>query len=143
MFPKLHTGSTTESTIEFYGTYGTGRIPTIQKLQIEAGNKATAWSPSPRDTQSSLNANAEAIKLTQAEVKKHGDSLSSQSLDISKLRNDLTITNTEVSKKRQLKHYKLQIHKLLNKLVRLKLLLNRLILYLQILTSPHRLVRTC
>ncbi|MDT1883882.1 hypothetical protein FPK44_26100, partial [Acinetobacter baumannii] len=78
--------------IEFYGTYGTGRIPTIQKLQIEAGNKATAWSPSPRDTQSSLNANAEAIKVTQAEVKKHGDTLSSQSLDISKLRNDLTIT---------------------------------------------------
>lgn len=99
VFPKLHTGSTTESTIEFYGTYGTGRIPTIQKLQIEAGNKATAWSPSPRDTQSSLNANAEAIKVTQAEVKKHGDTLSSQSLDISKLRNDLTITNTEISKK--------------------------------------------
>ncbi|MDC4334752.1 DUF1983 domain-containing protein [Acinetobacter baumannii] len=99
VFPKLHTGSTTESTIEFYGTYGTGRIPTIQKLQIEAGNKATAWSPSPRDTQSSLNANAEAIKVTQAEVRKHGDTLSSQSLDISKLRNDLTITNTEVSKK--------------------------------------------
>lgn len=99
VFPKIHTGSTTESTIEFYGTYGTGRIPTIQKLQIEAGNKATAWSPSPRDTQSSLNANAEAIKVTQAEVKKHGDTLSSQSLDISKLRNDLTITNTEVSKK--------------------------------------------
>ncbi|HFX6257302.1 TPA: interleukin-like EMT inducer domain-containing protein [Acinetobacter baumannii] len=99
VFPKLHTGSTTESTIEFYGTYGTGRIPTIQKLQIEAGNKATSWSPSPRDTQSSLNANAEAIKVTQAEVKKHGDTLSSQSLDISKLRNDLTITNTEVSKK--------------------------------------------
>ncbi|MDC5151057.1 DUF1983 domain-containing protein [Acinetobacter baumannii] len=99
VFPKLHTGSTTESTIEFYGTYGTGRIPTIKKLQIEAGNKATAWSPSPRDTQSSLNANAEAIKVTQAEVKKHGDTLSSQSLDISKLRNDLTITNTEISKK--------------------------------------------
>ncbi len=99
VFPKLNTGSSTESTIEFYGTYGTGRIPTIQKLQIEAGNKATAWSPSPRDTQSSLNANAEAIKVTQAEVKKHGDTLSSQSLDISKLRNDLTITNTEVSKK--------------------------------------------
>ncbi|HAV3050807.1 interleukin-like EMT inducer domain-containing protein [Acinetobacter baumannii] len=99
VFPKLHTGSTTESTIEFYGTYGSGRIPTIQRLQIEAGNKATAWSPSPRDTQSSLNANAEAIKVTQAEVKKHGDTLSSQSIDISKLRNDLTITNTEVSKK--------------------------------------------
>lgn len=99
VFPKLHTGSTTESTIEFYGTYTTGRIPTIQKLQIEAGNKATAWSPSPRDIQSSLSANAENIKVTQAEVKKQGDSLSSQSLDISKLRNDLILTNTEVGKK--------------------------------------------
>ncbi|EHU3353454.1 hypothetical protein AXY18_RS19370, partial [Acinetobacter baumannii] len=48
--PKAHTASTTVSTIEFYGTYGTGRIPTIRKLQIEAGTKATAWSPSPRDT---------------------------------------------------------------------------------------------
>ncbi|MCT9396957.1 phage tail protein, partial [Acinetobacter baumannii] len=48
--PKSHTASTTVSTIEFYGTYGTGRIPTIRKLQIEAGTKATAWSPSPRDT---------------------------------------------------------------------------------------------
>ncbi len=99
VFPKLHTGSTTESTIEFYGTYTTGRIPTIQKLQIEAGNKATAWSPSPRDIQSSISANAENIKVTQAEVKKQGDSLSSQSLDISKLKNDLILTNTEVGKK--------------------------------------------
>ncbi|EPZ0890162.1 interleukin-like EMT inducer domain-containing protein [Acinetobacter baumannii] len=99
VFPKFNTGSSTESTIEFYGTYGSGRIPTIQKLQIEAGNKPTAWSPSPRDTQSSLNANAEAIKITQAEVKKHGETLSSQSLDISKLRNDLNLTNNEVNKK--------------------------------------------
>ncbi|ENZ9379638.1 interleukin-like EMT inducer domain-containing protein [Acinetobacter baumannii] len=99
VFPKLNTDSSTESTIEFYGTYGSGRIPTIQKLQIEAGNKPTAWSPSPRDTQSSLNANAEAIKITQAEVKKHGETLSSQSLDISKLRNDLNLTNNEVNKK--------------------------------------------
>lgn len=98
VFPKLHTGSTIESTIEFYGTYTTGRIPTIQKLQIEAGNKATAWSPSPRDIQSSLSANAENIKVAQAELKKQGDTLSTQSIDISKLRNDLTLTNTEVGK---------------------------------------------
>ena len=31
--PKVHTGSTTESTIEFYGTYGSGRIPTIQNYR--------------------------------------------------------------------------------------------------------------
>jgi len=66
--PKTHTGSTTQSTIEFYGTYGTGRIPTIRKLQIEAGNKATAWSPSPRDTQAALDANASAIQNTQTKV---------------------------------------------------------------------------
>lgn len=67
--PKSHTASTTVSTIEFYGTYGTGRIPTIRKLQIEAGTKATAWSPSPRDTQAALDANASAIQNTQTKVK--------------------------------------------------------------------------
>ncbi|HFF4374229.1 TPA: phage tail protein [Acinetobacter baumannii] len=66
--PKSHTASTTVSTIEFYGTYGTGRIPTIRKLQIEAGTKATAWSPSPRDTQAALDANASAIQNTQTKV---------------------------------------------------------------------------
>ncbi|MEI1732188.1 phage tail protein [Acinetobacter baumannii] len=66
--PKAHTASTTVSTIEFYGTYGTGRIPTIRKLQIEAGTKATAWSPSPRDTQAALDANASAIQNTQTKV---------------------------------------------------------------------------
>ena len=62
--------------------------------------------PKPRDTQSSLNANAEAIKITQAEVKKHGETLSSQSLDISKLRNDLNLTNNEVNKRLRQKHWK-------------------------------------
>ncbi|TNW58373.1 TipJ family phage tail tip protein [Acinetobacter baumannii] len=66
--PKSHTASTTVSTIEFYGVYGSGRIPTIRKLQIEAGTKATAWSPSPRDTQAALDANASAIQNTQTKV---------------------------------------------------------------------------
>lgn len=66
--PRTNTASTTQSTIEFYGTYGTGRIPTIRKLQIEAGNKATAWSPSPRDTKAALDANASAIQNTQTKV---------------------------------------------------------------------------
>ncbi|EXB07266.1 phage tail protein [Acinetobacter baumannii] len=66
--PKTHTASTTASTIEFYGTYGTGRIPTIRKLQIEAGTKATAWSPSPRDTKAAIDANASAIQTTQTKV---------------------------------------------------------------------------
>lgn len=66
--PKAHTASTTVSTIEFYGVYGSGRIPTIRKLQIEAGTKATAWSPSPRDTQAALDTNASAIQNTQTKV---------------------------------------------------------------------------
>lgn len=99
VFPKLGTANVIESTIEFYGTYSTGRIPTIRKLQIEAGNKATAWSHSPRDVQSSISANAEAIKLTQADVKKHEDALTSQSIDLTNLKNDLVSTNNEVSKK--------------------------------------------
>lgn len=66
--PRTHTASTTVSTIEFYGTYGTGRIPTIRKLQIEAGTKATAWSPSPRDTKALIDANATAIQTTQTKV---------------------------------------------------------------------------
>lgn len=66
--PKTHTASTTVSTIEFYGVYGTGRIPTIRKLQIEAGTKATAWSPSPRDTKALIDANATAIQTTQTKV---------------------------------------------------------------------------
>ncbi|EXV97187.1 hypothetical protein J820_4110 [Acinetobacter baumannii 25766_7] len=37
--PKAHTASTTVSTIEFYGTYGTGRIPTIRKLQIKRAQR--------------------------------------------------------------------------------------------------------
>lgn len=99
VIPKPHTSSTTVSTIEFYGTYGSGRIPTIRKLQIEAGNKATAWSPSPRDFNALIDAQAQAIKETNAEVKKQGDTISSQGVDLTKLKNDLITTNQEVSKR--------------------------------------------
>ncbi|MFY7027088.1 phage tail tip fiber protein [Acinetobacter baumannii] len=99
VIPKPHTSSTTVSTIEFYGVYGSGRIPTIRKLQIEAGNKPTAWSPSPRDFNALIDAQAQAIKETNAEVKKQGDTISSQGVDLTKLKNDLITTNQEVSKR--------------------------------------------
>ena len=68
--PQKHptTPNNSVSTLEFNGTYGTGRIPTVRKVQLEAGNKATAWSPSPRDTQAALDANSTAIQNTNAEV---------------------------------------------------------------------------
>ncbi|EOG1895078.1 phage tail protein [Acinetobacter baumannii] len=102
--PKTHTTSTSQSTIEFYGVYGTGRIPTIRKLQIEAGNKATAWSPSPRDTQASLDANASAIQNTQTKVENIDgrvtaatDSITSLSSRMTTAEGGINSTNNAVS----------------------------------------------
>lgn len=102
--PKTHTASTTVSTIEFYGTYGTGRIPTIRKLQIEVGTKATAWSPSPRDTKASLDANATAIQTTQTKVDNIDgrlttatESITSLSSRMSTAEGNITSTNGAVS----------------------------------------------
>ncbi|WP_033915500.1 TipJ family phage tail tip protein [Acinetobacter baumannii] len=97
--PKAHTASTTVSTIEFYGTYGTGRIPTIRKLQIEAGTKATAWSPSPRDTKAAIDANASAISKIDTRVTNAEGTITSQGNSITSLRNDLNATNDKVSSK--------------------------------------------
>ncbi|EHF3480331.1 phage tail protein [Acinetobacter baumannii] len=101
--PKSHTASTTVSTIEFYGVYGSGRIPTIRKLQIEAGTKATAWSPSPRDTQAALDANASAIQNTQTKVenidgrlKTATDSITSLNSRMSAAEGNINSANTAV-----------------------------------------------
>ncbi|HCD9790668.1 TPA: phage tail protein [Acinetobacter baumannii] len=93
--PKAHTASTTVSTIEFYGTYGTGRIPTIRKLQIEAGTKATAWSPSPRDTKAAIDANASAISNLKTRVTNAEGVITSQGNSITSLNN--TLTNNDLS----------------------------------------------
>ncbi|NUF28695.1 hypothetical protein HUN28_00665 [Acinetobacter oleivorans] len=102
--PRTHTASTTVSTIEFYGTYGTGRIPTIRKLQIEAGTKATAWSPSPRDTKALLDANATAIQTTQSKVDNidgrlttAADSITSLSSRMTTAEGGINTANTAVS----------------------------------------------
>lgn len=102
--PRTHTASTTLSTIEFYGTYGTGRIPTIRKLQIEAGTKATAWSPSPRDTQALLDANASAIQTTKTQVNNLDgklttatDAITSLGSRITTAEGNITGTNSAVS----------------------------------------------
>ncbi|HHD0725517.1 TPA: beta strand repeat-containing protein, partial [Acinetobacter baumannii] len=93
----------TVSTIEFYGTYGTGRIPTIRKLQIEAGTKATAWSPSPRDTKAAIDANASAIQTTQTKVDNIDgrlttatDSITSLNSRMSTAEGNINSTNTAV-----------------------------------------------
>ncbi|WP_438357634.1 hypothetical protein [Acinetobacter baumannii] len=97
--PKAHTASTTVSTIEFYGTYGTGRIPTIRKLQIEAGTKATAWSPSPRDTKAAIDANASAISSLSNTVTQQGNTITSHSNSITSLNNSITSINSSLTNK--------------------------------------------
>ncbi|HAV3725716.1 TPA: phage tail protein, partial [Acinetobacter baumannii] len=86
-----------------YGTYGTGRIPTIRKLQIEAGTKATAWSPSPRDTKAAIDANASAIQTTQTKVDNIDgrlttatDSITSLNSRMSTAEGNINSTNTAV-----------------------------------------------
>ena len=89
----------TRSGLEFYGTYDTGRFPSVRKVQLEAGNKATDWSPSPRDTKASLDANATAIQNTNTEVSRVNGVVVSQGQSLTTLQNNLNVTNSEVAKK--------------------------------------------
>ncbi|MDX8155668.1 phage tail protein [Acinetobacter pittii] len=95
--PRTHTASSTVSTIEFYGTYGTGRIPTIRKLQIEAGTKATAWSPSPRDTKALIDANATAIQTTQTQVNNIDGRLTTATESITSLGSRMTTAEGNIT----------------------------------------------
>lgn len=93
------TPTAANSTLEFFGTYSTGRIPTVRKVQVEAGNKATAWSPSPRDVQSALDANASAISGLSSTVTTQGNTITSQGTAITTLQNNLATTNSNVALK--------------------------------------------
>ncbi|MFX9228042.1 hypothetical protein ABTN63_18635, partial [Acinetobacter baumannii] len=76
-----------------------GRIPTIRKLQIEAGTKATAWSPSPRDTKAAIDANASAISNLKTRVTNAEGVITSQGNSITQLNNSVTSINSELIKK--------------------------------------------
>lgn len=86
--PVAHgtTPNALESTLEFYGVYGTGRIPTVQKVQVQAGNKATAWSPSPRDNAALLDgkitANTTAIGKVETRTATLEGTVETQGTDI-------------------------------------------------------------
>jgi hypothetical protein len=41
--PTLSSPAVVNSILAFYGTYGTGRIPTVKNVKIELGNKSTVW----------------------------------------------------------------------------------------------------
>ncbi|CAL1777604.1 tail protein [Acinetobacter phage vB_AbaM_Rocket] len=86
--PVAHgtTPNAPESTLEFYGVYGTGRIPTVRKVQVQAGNKATAWSPSPRDNTALLDgkitANTTAIGKVETRTATLEGTVETQGTDI-------------------------------------------------------------
>jgi hypothetical protein len=47
--PSIQDETETQSILAFYGTYGTGNIPSVKNVKIELGNKATDWTPAPED----------------------------------------------------------------------------------------------
>lgn len=69
----------------------------IRDVQVEQGNKVTAWSPSPRDTQAALDANASAIQVTNSEVSRIDGVVTSQASSISNLQSGLSTTDAKAN----------------------------------------------
>lgn len=71
--PQKHptTPNNSVSTLEFYGTYNTGRKTYVRKVKLEKGNVATDWSPSFRDQPDmSGYATASAVQTLTTEVER-------------------------------------------------------------------------
>ena len=47
--PTLSSSTETRALLAFYGSYDSGRIPTIKNVKLEIGTKATPWTPAPED----------------------------------------------------------------------------------------------
>ena len=45
--PAISRATETQAMLAFYGTYGTGNIPSVKNVKIEFGNTASAWTPAP------------------------------------------------------------------------------------------------
>lgn len=78
--PDWHTSS-----LEFYGEYGTGRIVTVRNVQLEAGNFATDWSPSPRDYAEDAENVASALSETNTRVGSVENGIASQANQLTSL----------------------------------------------------------
>ena len=73
------------SSLEFYGEYGTGRIVTVRNVQLEAGNVATSWSPSPRDYAEDAANVASALSETNTRVGSVENGIASQANQLTSL----------------------------------------------------------
>lgn len=69
------------------------------KVQFELGNKPSAFIPHVLDVDHAVNTNAQAISSINSNVSNLNNTLTSYSQKITQLRNDLTLTNTNVSTK--------------------------------------------
>ncbi|MBP8005288.1 MAG: phage tail protein [Acinetobacter sp.] len=73
-----------------------GATVEIDWEQLEAGNVPTDWSPAHEDVGSLIDANAQAINTTQAQVTDIDGRVASQSSQVTQLQNNLTLTNSNL-----------------------------------------------
>ncbi|MCD1023461.1 hypothetical protein [Enterococcus sp. SMC-9] len=96
--PKNSNMSLSQALLAFYGTYDSGRIPTIKNVKFELGNKATDWTPAPEDMATvtaltSVQATVDglvttvATKANQSQVTQLADQITSVVTDLNILEN--------------------------------------------------------
>lgn len=90
------------SGLEFFGFKDVKRVPVLRKVQLESGNKASAWSPSPRDYETALNglvdnvkANTTSIANTNTDVSRIDGEVTTQGQSINQLTSNLAATDSK------------------------------------------------
>lgn len=90
------------SGLEFFGFKDARRVPVLRKVQLEAGNKASAWSPSPRDYETALNGLADSVKAnttsianTNTNVSRIDGEVTTQGQSINQLTSNLAATDSK------------------------------------------------
>lgn len=99
--PKLQSSTETRALLAFYGTYNTGRTPTVRNLKFEVGNIPTDWSPAPEDKAESSKVNqiestVNGTIQTVATVKNTADSALSKATQVETTANGLKTTISSV-----------------------------------------------
>lgn len=61
--PSVETASDIQSMLAFYGTYGSGRIPTVKNVKVELGSTETPYTMAPED--SVMNGNKKTFAFSQ------------------------------------------------------------------------------
>lgn len=99
--PKLQSSTETRALLAFYGTYNTGRTPSVRNLKFEVGNIPTDWSPAPEDKAESSKVNqidstVNGTIQTVATVKNTADSALSKATQVETTANGLKTTISSV-----------------------------------------------